>query len=240
MMGEGWIRYIYITAASALITFIALLFVIILLLCLGFLANPSFPNPCEHVFFCCNVTEVSATIMDVSTYGYTTLGVIIALCAFIIAFVAFLVPFMIIATGNYQMFFFNTVAVPAHVHILVENNLGDNILKTIKHIETNAKKMNELYRYIMIRSIAALILTIVFIVILPIIFGSERYLLFVLLFILLVYLAMMISKLWWVNQVIFGKSNGSYSTLAQIQCCIINDLIKKESKERDEKPKEER
>jgi hypothetical protein len=173
-----------------------------------------------------NLTDAMQYLSNLS-FGANLLGVLIALLAFIISVVAFLLPLMITAVGNYQSAFFNTVTNPQCISAIKRTNKTCDIKLISKNIKNNVEFMNSIYRTIMISSIFAFMFTIGSIELNLFLYRDSRNLVYFLLLILTTYLLIIIFCLILILMKMFkSKGQGSYVILAELQRKIISEIYK--------------
>lgn len=168
--------------------------------------------------------------LNIVNLGANLLGLAIALLALVTSCVAFLLPLMITAVGNYQMAFFNSVTNPQCILAIKRIGKTEKVTRTIGAIEKSALFMNNIYRVIMIVSISAFCSVIISIIANAILVGNSRNLIYWLLIILLLYLLTLIFCLIKILQTMFQRgTNGSYVALAELQGEIIRDIYRDKS-----------
>lgn len=170
--------------------------------------------------------------LDTLSLGANLLGLAIALLALVISCVAFLLPLMITAVGNYQSAFFNSVTNPQCTLAIKRIEQVKKVTDTIDAIVESTLFMNNIYRRIMTLSIVAFAVIMISIIGNALFFGSSRYLIYFLFLILFAYLLFLTYWLIGILRKMFKQgTKGSYVELAQLQSQIIYAIYEDTAKD---------
>jgi hypothetical protein len=178
----------------------------------------------EHMI----ISENPANCLGIVSLGSNLLNLTLGLLAFVISVVAFLLPLMITAVGNYQSAFFNTATNKQCMSAIQEIGAEQLIKDTIDAIRESTLFMNNIYRNIMKLSLFTFSAIIVSIILNITMFGDSRLLIYFLLFITFVYLILLMKWLAEILNVMFKSGlRGSYVALADLQRQILYEMYKK-------------
>jgi amino acid transporter len=166
------------------------------------------------------------TCLHITPYGIALLSAMIAIIALVVSFVAFLLPFMILATGDYQMSFFESVMKKPSLDYIKSHDIKEQVKVVSKQLLEKTIVMRRIYKRILMFSIV--ILFTLFTIPLIYMFSNKLMLLqHALIIILSMYIVMVIYIIITIWGLMFsGKDEeGPYPVLAKIQNEILKSIL---------------